>query len=80
MIIDLILDRKDNEVFDGVDTYNANDFYFDCLAYGNIGDDITEAIDYGTEAQVKCALCKYIDVNEYNPEIKDYINSKNWLK
>lgn len=28
---------------------------------------------------VRNALCQYIDENEYNPEIKKYINSVNWL-
>lgn len=79
MIIDCILDRKDNEKYDGYDSYNAHDFYIDVLGYGSIGDDITRAMDEGTEEDVKNALCKYIDNNEYNPEIKDYINSKTWL-
>ena len=79
MIIDLILDRKDNEQFDGVDTYKAHDFYFSCMGYGSIADKITRAMDYGTEEDVKKALCRYIDDNEYNEKIKDYINSRDWL-
>ena len=79
MIIDLILDRKDNEKLDGKDSYKAHDFYFDVMRYGKIGDEITSAMDYGTEADVKRALCNYIDNNEYNPEIKNYINAKAWI-
>ena len=78
MIIDLILDRKDNEVF-GYDAYNAHDFYMNVLGYGRVGDEITKAMDYGTEKDVKDALCKYIDDHNYNPDIKKYINSKQWI-
>lgn len=79
MIVDLILDRKDNEQFDGVDTYKAHDFYISCMGYGSIADKITRAMDYGTEEDVRKALCRYIDDNEYNEKIKDYINSHDWL-
>nr|WP_314662073.1 hypothetical protein [uncultured Prevotella sp.] len=77
MIIDLILDRKD-----GVE-YNAKRFYEDCKNYEsyNLGTNgsISDAMDYGEESDVKRELCFYIDDNGYNPEIKDYINSVNWL-
>lgn len=73
MIIDRILDRKDGF------GYNAREFYFDCLAYGKVGDDITMAMDYGTESDVKRALCNYIDNNGYNPTIKNFINAVKWL-
>ena len=79
MVIDLILDRKDNAEYDGIDTYNAHDFYIDCLRYGPIADGITKAMDYGSETDVKRELCKYIIKNEYNEKICDYINSVNWL-
>lgn len=79
MIIDLILDRKDNEKDYGRDIYNAHDFYIDVLNYGEIGEEITMAMDYGEEKDVKNALCNYIDKNEYSPLIKNYINNKNWL-
>ena len=59
--------------------YSARKFYGDCMGYGSIGDDITRALDYGTEEQVKQALCKYIIDNEYNPKLCDYINSVDWL-
>ena len=79
MIIDCILDRKDREQYSGSNTYNPRDFYFDVLAYGRIGDPITRAMDYGTEEDVKKALCNYIDQQGYNPEIKKYIDSRLWL-
>lgn len=83
MIIDLILDRKDNTEFYGVDTYNAHDFYMECMEYNGIfkgiADGITSAMDYGTEEEIKKELCNYIIKNEYNKEICNYINSVNWL-
>lgn len=83
MIIDLILDRKDNEELCGKDTYSAKDFYLDCMKYSAIVDGgfdyITLAMDYGTENDVKKALCKYIEEGEYNPKIKEYINRKKWI-
>lgn len=79
MIIDKILDRKDNETFDGYDSYSAHDFYFDVLEYGEIGNDITHCMDEGDETDVRLALCRYILNNGYNPEICTYVCSKNWL-
>lgn len=77
MIIDLILDRKD-----GCE-YNAKEFYNDIMEYSTIfdgiGDKITFAMDYGTEKDVKKALCDYIIDNEYNPKICDFINNEKWL-
>ena len=83
MIIDLILDRKDSAEYNGIDTYNAHDFYIDCLEYSRIfngiADGITGAMDYGTETNVKRELCKYVLKNGYNKGICDYVNSVNWL-
>jgi len=76
MIIDLILNRKDGY------EYSARDFYYDVLGYRDIwpelSDPITKAMDSGTEADVRRELCKYIN-NGYNPKIKKYINSVNWI-
>ena len=81
MIIDCILDRHDGEMYGR--EYSPHDFYFDCMEYSRIfngiGDDITKAMDYGEEEDVRKALCDYIDHNEYNPKIKEYINARNWL-
>lgn len=74
MIIDLILDRKD-----GI-PYNAKKFYNDCMEYGEISHEITRAMDVGTEENVINELCKYIDEQDYNPEIKKYIQSVKWLE
>lgn len=80
MIVDLILDRKENSEFDGTDNYNAHDFYMECMEYEGIADGITKAMDYGTEAEVKRELCKYIVSNGYNKKICDYINSVKWVE
>ena len=73
MIIDLILDRKDGL------PYNAGEFFFNTQQYGEVGFDITAAMEGGTEQDVKRELCKYIKDNEYNMELCEYINSVNWL-
>ena len=77
MIIDCILDRKDGEQYG--DRYDAGAFYRSVLRYGEIGEDITRAMDYGTENDVRRELCAYIMANEYNPSICDYVNSREWL-
>jgi len=73
MIIDKILDRKDG------DPYTPESFYRSIVRYGEIGFDITAAMDHGTETDVKKALCRYVIENEYNPNICKYINKQNWL-
>ena len=94
MIIDLILDRKDNDgdiaagythVRNGYTgeliplAYNPYNFYRSVMAYGEIGSGISAAMDYGTEENVRSAICEYIMENGYNPEICDYVRSVNWL-
>lgn len=71
MIIDLILDRKD-----GVE-YSPRKFYNEVTNYLNL--DIAEALDNGTEEDVKRELCFYIIEGGYNPDLCEYINSVNWL-
>ena len=84
MIVDLILGRKDYEDWFGEDLYSALDFYHEVFDYSGLAmgafDYISLAMDYGTEEDVKKALCRYIDENEYNEKIKDYINSRDWLE
>lgn len=77
MIIDIILDRKDGE------PYNAKRFYLDIMGYADIWPDlanpITRAMDGGTNEDVRAALCNYIDECGYNPEIKNWINTQDWV-
>lgn len=94
MIIDKILDRKDDDkliaegythIINGITGkpiklgYNADQFYKDVVAYGAIGTEIIRAMRTGSETDVKAALCKYIIDNEYNPDICGYVWSRNWL-
>ena len=77
MVIDAILDRKEGEEYG--EEYNAKAFYDFVRSYGKIGEDITLAMDYGEEEDVKAALCDYIIINEYNPALCDYIETREWL-
>ena len=84
MIVDLILDRKDDNTVwsDSLGhsiPYNAHTFYLNVMDYGEIGFDIQRAFDGGTEQDIKRELCRYIDEQGYNPDIKEYINSVEWL-
>jgi len=76
MIIDSILNRKDGK------EYVPKDFYNEMMQYGVIGNGfkIAEAMDNGTEEDVKYALCRYIEKEGYNLKIFNYINSQNWLE
>lgn len=84
MIIDLILDRRDN-IRDGYqDTFSFNQFYRDCREYAQDFDDeiqwkIVDTLDVGTNKEVQDVLCEYIDANNYNPQIKEFIRSMNWI-
>ena len=70
MVIDLILDRKEGFV-----DLNA-EYLEDMKHYGF--DYIDDAIDTNDDDTIKAALSRYIEENEYNPELKNYITSINW--
>ena len=76
---------KDN-LQEGIKSYNAHDFYMDCMDYNGIfdgigiADGILRAMDEGTEENVKNELCLYILRNGYNSDICDFINSVEWLQ
>lgn len=78
MMIDLILDRREDEKF-GI-PYDAAMFYRDAMHYGEISHGITAAMDYGEEEDVRRELCEYILRNNYNPAICEYVNSRKWLE
>ena len=92
MIIDMILDRMEDEkrLAEGVThyrypdgtlkeiRYDPNEFYRRCMQYGT-APEITYAMDYGAEGDVKAALRRYIYANNYDPEICQFINSVDWL-
>ena len=77
MVIDIILDRRAGEKHGW--KYDPQEFYRDIAQYGEIGHGITRAMDYGTERDVKVALCEYIIRHKYNPSICDYVWSREWL-
>lgn len=94
MIIDLILDRREDDklisagythVKNGYTgelipiAYNPHNFYRSVMEYGEIGSAISAAMDYGTEENVRSAICGYILDNGYNPDICNYVRSVNWL-
>jgi len=71
MLIDLILDRKDGK------TYNAKEFYNQSRQYGSIAYDVVDALDRGTERDVKKCLKMYIVRENYNDDIIQYIENVN---
>ena len=83
MIIDEILDRKEYEKQGNYAAYNARDFYYYCIAestiFHGIADEIIAALDYGGNADIQAALCRYVIANGYNPDICGYINRVNWI-
>jgi hypothetical protein len=79
MLIDAILDRK-YERENGIFRYDPRELYnyINGLA-GGLYDTVVSAMDEGSEADVKKALCFYIGAQGYNPDIKDFVNSVDWL-
>lgn len=77
MIIDYILDR-----YEGGE-YNSHDFYYNVMQYItddiSSADDITTALDFGEEDDVKRELCNYVINHQYNLRIIDYILSVDWI-
>jgi len=74
MIIDAILDRKDG------DEYTAEEMrymYDQATFFGHV--ELARALDGGDNAHIVEELCKYIDNEEYNPEIKKYVRSVDWV-
>ena len=74
MIIDAILDRKACGAFTNDDveyiTDEAEIFNFNY---------IIDAFRTQDNVRIREALCKYIDEQNYNPEIKGFVNSVNWV-
>ena len=74
MIIDCILDVRDDP-----ESYDAKEFYDYVMDGFKDFHYIARALDSGSNADVQKALCTYIDSQNYNPEIKDFVNSFDWL-
>lgn len=94
MIVDVILDRKEHEALlasgythrqypNGElksNLYDPHEFYMYIMQYGGEwAEQITRAMDSGSEQDVKDALCAYITGCDYNPDICDFVRSRNWL-
>lgn len=80
MVIDVILDRKDDEKEGHFDRYNPKEFYDSMMDYADMGgEDIASAMDGGTEEDVKAAICRYIKDYGYNPAICKWVKSVSWL-
>ena len=82
MIIDIILDRKEGEHTG--EKYDPRAFYRAILGWIDLNPkpagEITAAMDYGTNKDVRAALCRYIDAGDYNPALKDWINAREWVE
>lgn len=81
MLIDAILERKINNInlVDFSKGYNPKKFYNYLSSFNHIYKDILDALDGGTEEDVKKVLCNYIIAEHYKIEICNYINRVNWL-
>ena len=79
MIIDLILDRKDFIKIDKIDNYDPKTFYYNVMGYGEVGYGIARAMDLGDEKNVKDELYNYLVDQDYNLNIKAFIDSVTWL-
>ena len=76
MIIDAILDRRACPEY-----YGEREIEYILEEADIFGfNEITRAFATGNNRNVQNALCNYIDNNEYNPEIKDFVKSVNWVK
>ena len=82
MIIDIILDRYDDERDGLPHAYDPREFYWAVMKWSDLNphaDLITRAMDGGTEEDVRRELCAYIDAEDYNPSIKFWINGRTWI-
>lgn len=76
MVIDYILDRRDGVLYCAKRFYN---YVMQENEYFHMFDNLLNAMDEGTEEDVKKALNDYIDSAGYNPDIKMFVNRVNWL-
>ncbi len=76
MIIDKILDTRAGVPYDFYE--DGRYIYDEAQIFGF--DYIIDAFDGGTNKDCQKALCRYIDENNYNPDIKKFVNSFNWAE
>jgi len=79
MLIDAILDRRaDRE--DGIFNYDPKKLYNYLIdSIHPSYHDVARAMDKGSNMEVQAEMCAYIDLEEYNPNIKCFVNSVDWL-
>lgn len=68
MIIDIILDRKSGHA------YKPEDI----TKYGN--EEVNKQFATGNNDYIQQALCRYLCLNDYNPQLCGYILSKDWTQ
>lgn len=74
MIVDIILDRKDGVPYR---EEHMKDIYDQAMFFEYMN--LASVLDSGTEEDIKQALKNYIDNEGYRQDIKEYIDSVNWL-
>lgn len=74
MIIDIILDRKESKIFTNDDVECIID---DAQVLGF--DYIINAFKSGDNVKIREALCRYVDLKRFDSDIKDFINTVNWV-
>ncbi len=77
MIIDLILNRKDGIKYSPKAFYNYLMGYY--KAFPGLVEPIADALDSGTNKDVQNALCDYINKEDYNADLCNYIKSVQWV-
>lgn len=77
MIIDVILDAKYEALNKPLTDKEAMDILEEAALFKF--DYIVAAFDSLNNSEVQKALCRYIDDQGYNPEIKKFIISKTWV-
>ena len=77
MIIDAILDRKDGMMYSSANFISYCQSEIDVMG---LDYKFPSYINNGDEEKAKKDLCRYIDEQNYNPEIKTYIGSVEWCE
>ena len=77
MIIDLICSKKELKNNKPLSPESIRYILEECRIFEF--DEIAAAVNSRNNGEMKKALCGYIDRNEYNPDLKDFINNTIWF-
>ena len=77
MIIDLICSKKELKNNKPLSPESIRYILEECRIFEF--DEIAAAVTSRNNDATKKALCNYIDRNEYNPDLKDFINNTIWF-